>query len=144
MLKWVACLIILAGCHKSTERPASGNNSDIIGTWEISVVTGGFNGVEHFAPGNGNTITFDTSGRFLQISYGLPITFGGSYEIKSTSLPDKRLLVMRYDTLALPTITDTLVIKDDMLLLSQPPQCCDIPYEWEYRRIAGEINLFEK
>jgi hypothetical protein len=136
MRKWIIFLMVLSACHKtqSNSEPGTTPGDGISGSWELSSETGGIAGVVNYASGNGNTISFFKSGTFRQISAPSLASLTGTYQIIKTGAPDgKDLLVRKYDS-PVQTTTDSIIISNDQLILSRPPQCCDIPYSWTYNR----------
>ena len=54
------CVFLMFGCSKNNDQ------NKLIGTWELTQSYGGWTGIVNYAPGNGNTVSFNNDGQFIQ------------------------------------------------------------------------------
>ncbi len=130
LAKILIVLILISSCKK-TNQP----NLSVAGNWELREVIGGFDGDIKYAAGNGNIIQFSPDMTFKMI-YPTPPDPTGKYQIINV-FPgtNKYLLHLDFDSASYADITDSLKIEGNLLTLSTPPRCCDIPYATVYAKL---------
>lgn len=54
------CLLMIMSCHKDN------GYYNLIGTWELAQVSGGWSGIHNYERGNGNIVVFDNNGNYIK------------------------------------------------------------------------------
>ena len=127
------CIIIFACNKTNSSNPIS--VSTITGKWELREVIGGFAGDLKYAAGNGNITEFNSDYTFKIINTSNSNSVTGKFEIIKINSNTVRLLYLKYDSVGYLDATDSLKIENNLLILTTPPSCCDIPYFASYEKL---------
>jgi hypothetical protein len=126
--KILIILVLISSCKKTDPTTLS-----ITGNWELRESIGGFAADVKYAPGNGNILQFNSDMTFKMLFPSPPNTTG-KYKFINI-LGNRDLLHLNFDSAGYSDVTDSLKIEGDKLILTTPPQCCDVPYENIYQKI---------
>jgi hypothetical protein len=126
--KILLILVLISSCKKTNPTSLS-----IAGNWELRESIGGFVGDIKYAAGNGNILQLNTDMTFKMI-YPSPPNTTGKYKVINV-LGNRDLLHLDFDSVGYTDITDSVKIEGDKLILTTPPQCCDVPYETIYEKV---------
>jgi hypothetical protein len=128
--KILLILVLISSCKKTDP-----TNLLIAGNWELRESIGGFDGDVKYTAGNGNILQLNSDMTFKMV-YPSPPNTTGKYKVINIFPGNNRdLLHLDFDSAGYSDITDSVKIEGDKLILTTPPQCCDIPYETIYEKL---------
>jgi len=126
------CIIIFACNKTNSSNPIS--VSLLTGKWELREVIGGLAGDLKYSSGNGNIIQFNSDNTFRLITPSAN-NVTGKFELIKINSNTTSLLHLKFDSAGYNDATDSLKIENNLLILTTPPSCCDIPYFASYEKL---------
>ena len=125
-------LVSIVSCTKTnTPEPSL----SITGRWELRESIGGFAGDLKYVAGNGYILQFNMDLTFKIINPSMPPDVTGKYKLVKFISDSQSILHFKYDSSYYADETDTAKIENNQLIISSPPQCCDIPYKTIYEKL---------
>ena len=129
----IICLIVFACSKTNSSNPITVSN--LSGKWELREVIGGLAGDIKYNSGNGNITQFNSDYTFKIINLSTANGLTGKFEIIKINSSTTSLLHLKFDSTSYNDATDSLKIENNLLILTTPQNCCDIPYFASYEKL---------
>ena len=114
--------MMLCRCKKEGSDIGSVKNN-LVGMWELRIMTGGIAGTIIYQPGNGSIVEFKNDNSFVNSVKGNVIR-SGTYDLQTTSEKDQYRLTFQADTY---NESQNIILKGDTLMFLATESCCDAP-----------------